>query len=64
LVSSLLQDSFVGEATNGQPSRQGDIEMGMQVQRSNSDLGMETFNKQVHHVFAILFILIFYAFNC
>ncbi|PNX75464.1 syntaxin-131-like protein, partial [Trifolium pratense] len=46
-MNDLLTDSFVGEATNGQPSRQGDIEMGMQVQRSNSDLGMETFNKQI-----------------
>jgi len=46
-----LQDSFVGEASNGQPSRERDIEMG-QVPRSNSDMGMESFNKQVHNVHA------------
>ncbi|CAL5200526.1 unnamed protein product [Lathyrus oleraceus] len=46
-MNDLLTDSFVSEATNGQPSRQGDIEMGMQVPGSNSDMGMEAFNKQI-----------------
>ncbi|KAG4961082.1 hypothetical protein JHK87_037715 [Glycine soja] len=46
-MNDLLTDSFVGEASNGQPSRQSDIEMG-QVPRSNSDMGMEAFNKQIH----------------
>ncbi|XP_027187073.1 syntaxin-132-like isoform X2 [Cicer arietinum] len=44
-MNDLLTDSFVSEANNAQPFRQGDIEMGMQ--RSNSDMGMETFNKQI-----------------
>ncbi|KAL5151920.1 putative syntaxin-131 [Glycine soja] len=47
IVENFLKDSFVGEASNGQPSRQSDIEMG-QVPRSNSDMGMEAFNKQIH----------------
>ncbi|OIW04058.1 hypothetical protein TanjilG_04249 [Lupinus angustifolius] len=47
-MNDLLTDSFVGEVNNGQTSRQGDIEMGSQVQRSNSDMGMEAFNKQIH----------------
>ncbi|KAG2371615.1 Syntaxin-132 protein [Vigna angularis] len=46
-MNDLLTDSFVGEASNGQPSRESDIEMG-QVPRSNSDMGMEAFNKQIH----------------
>ena len=50
-LHSFLQDSFVGGAGNGQPSRETDIEMG-QVPRSNSDMGMEAFNKQVHNVHA------------
>ncbi|CAL0326167.1 unnamed protein product [Lupinus luteus] len=33
---------------NGQTSRHGDIEMGLQVPRSNSHMGMEAFNKQIH----------------
>ncbi|RYR43207.1 hypothetical protein Ahy_A08g039636 isoform B [Arachis hypogaea] len=49
-MNDLLTDSFADEGNHGQPSRQGDIEMGMQVQRSNSDLGMEAFNKQIHEV--------------
>jgi len=48
----LLQDSFVSEANHGQPSRQGDIEMGLQDQRSSSDMGMEAFNKQVNYMFS------------
>ncbi|XP_027927558.1 syntaxin-132-like [Vigna unguiculata] len=46
-MNDLLTDSFVGEASNGQPSRESDVEMG-QVPRSNSDMGMEAFNKQIH----------------
>ncbi|ESW21957.1 hypothetical protein PHAVU_005G114200 [Phaseolus vulgaris] len=46
-MNDLLTDSFVGEASNGHPSRESDIEMG-QVPRSNSDMGMEAFNKQIH----------------
>ncbi|KAI4322541.1 hypothetical protein L6164_022224 [Bauhinia variegata] len=45
-MNDLLADSFVSEAS-GQPSRQNDIEMGVQVQRSNSDMGMGAFNKQI-----------------
>ncbi|XP_014515768.1 syntaxin-132-like isoform X1 [Vigna radiata var. radiata] len=48
-MNDLLTDSFVGEAGNGQPSRESDIEMG-QAPRSNSDMGMEAFNKQIHEV--------------
>nr|AFK42556.1 unknown [Medicago truncatula] len=46
-MNDLLTDSFVSEANHGQPSRQGDIEMGLQDQRSSSDMGMEAFNKQI-----------------
>ncbi|XP_058779941.1 syntaxin-132-like isoform X2 [Vicia villosa] len=46
-MNDLLTDSFVSEATNGQPSRHGDIEMGMQGPGSNSDMGMDAFNKQI-----------------
>lgn len=49
-MNDLLTDSFVSEATHGQPSRQGDIEMGMQAPRSNPDMGMEVFNKQTQEV--------------
>ncbi|GFY97476.1 syntaxin of plants 132 [Actinidia rufa] len=42
-------DSFVSDA-KGQPSREPDIEMGMRLPRSNSDMGMETFNKQMQDV--------------
>ncbi|KAJ0110961.1 hypothetical protein Patl1_02048 [Pistacia atlantica] len=48
-MNDLLTDSFVGDA-KGQPSRDNDIEMGMQVPRSNSDMGMEAFNKQMQEV--------------
>lgn len=46
-MNDLLTDSFVSEANHGQPSRQSDIEMGMQVPRSHSDMGMDAFNKQI-----------------
>lgn len=36
-----FQDSFVGDA------KERDIEMGTRVLRTNSDLGLEAFNKQV-----------------
>ncbi|CAL5403484.1 unnamed protein product [Camellia sinensis] len=42
-------DSFVGDAKD-HPSRDADIEMGARVPRSNSDLGMEAFNKQIQDV--------------
>ncbi|OIW09233.1 hypothetical protein TanjilG_01354 [Lupinus angustifolius] len=47
-MNDLLTDSFVIEVKKAQPSRQSDIEMGMQVPGSNSDLGLEAFNKQIH----------------
>ncbi|PSS16164.1 Syntaxin-132 like [Actinidia chinensis var. chinensis] len=48
-MNDLLTDSFVSDA-KGQPSREPDIEMGMRLPRSNSDMGMETFNKQMQDV--------------
>ncbi|EXC23124.1 Putative syntaxin-131 [Morus notabilis] len=48
-MNDLLTDSFVGDA-KGQPSREDDIEMGRQIQRSNTDIGMEAFNKQIQEV--------------
>ncbi|KAL7000159.1 hypothetical protein U1Q18_001310 [Sarracenia purpurea var. burkii] len=48
-MNDLLADSFVSDA-RGQPSREPDIEMGPRVPRSNSELGMEAFNKQIHDV--------------
>ncbi|XP_044465818.1 syntaxin-132-like isoform X1 [Mangifera indica] len=48
-MNDLLTDSFVSDA-KGQPSRDNDIEMGMRDPRSNSDLGMEAFNKQIQEV--------------
>lgn len=41
-----FQDSFVGDA-KGNTSRAPDIEMGSRFTRSSSELGMESFNKQV-----------------
>ena len=41
-----LQDSFVEDAKVGAP-KETDIEMGTRILRTNSDLGLETFNKQV-----------------
>ena len=41
-----FQDSFVGDA-KVQPPKERDIEMGTRVLRTNSDLGLEAFNKQV-----------------
>lgn len=49
-MNDLLTDSFVSDA-RGQPSRNNnDIEMGMRVPRSNSDMGMEGFNKQIQEI--------------
>ncbi|XP_057488791.1 syntaxin-132-like isoform X3 [Actinidia eriantha] len=48
-MNDLLTDSFVSDA-KGQPSREPDIEMAMRLPRSNSDMGMETFNKQMQDV--------------
>ncbi|GLU08571.1 hypothetical protein SLE2022_254770 [Rubroshorea leprosula] len=48
-MNDLLADSFAGD-TRGHPSRNNDIEMGLQVSTSNSDMGMEAFNKQTQEV--------------
>ncbi|KAK6120620.1 hypothetical protein DH2020_045632 [Rehmannia glutinosa] len=48
-MNDLLTDSFVSDV-KGNPSREPDIEMGSRVPRSNSDLGMESFNKQIQEV--------------
>ncbi|CAK9169470.1 unnamed protein product [Ilex paraguariensis] len=48
-MNDLLTDSFVSDAKE-HPSRGPDIEMGTRVPRSNSDLGMEAFNKQIQEV--------------
>ncbi|KAK4484849.1 hypothetical protein RD792_007449 [Penstemon davidsonii] len=49
-MNDLLTDSFVGDA-KGNPSRDDhDIEMGSRYTRSNSELGMESFNKQIQEV--------------
>ncbi|KAI8551895.1 hypothetical protein RHMOL_Rhmol06G0222900 [Rhododendron molle] len=45
-MNDLLSDSFDPDARN-QPSREQDIEMGTRVTRSASDLGMDSFNKQI-----------------
>uniref|UniRef100_A0A5B7AXF5 t-SNARE coiled-coil homology domain-containing protein n=1 Tax=Davidia involucrata TaxID=16924 RepID=A0A5B7AXF5_DAVIN len=48
-MNDLLTDSFVSDAKD-HPSRETDIEMGTRVPRSNSDLGMDAFNKQIQEV--------------
>lgn len=48
-MNDLLTDSFVGDA-KGSPLREPDIEMGTRYPRSNSDMGMEGFNKQIQEV--------------
>ncbi|KAL0405436.1 UNVERIFIED_CONTAM: syntaxin [Sesamum latifolium] len=48
-MNDLLTDSFVGEVKDNH-SREHDIEMGSRVPRSNSDLGMESFHKQIQEV--------------
>ncbi|KAI9176255.1 hypothetical protein LWI28_002120 [Acer negundo] len=48
-MNDLLTDSFVSEA-RGQQSRDNDIEMGTRVPRSNSDMGMDAFHKQIQEI--------------
>ncbi|GMY09916.1 syntaxin-132-like isoform X1 [Fagus crenata] len=48
-MNDLLTDSFVSEV-KGQTSRENDIEMGMRVPGSNTDMGMGAFNKQIQEV--------------
>ncbi|MQM01102.1 hypothetical protein Taro_033848 [Colocasia esculenta] len=45
---SLSRDSF--ELPRGQPSRDGDIEMGTQPQMNSAELGLESFFKQVQDI--------------
>ncbi|KAG8364605.1 hypothetical protein BUALT_Bualt18G0014600 [Buddleja alternifolia] len=46
---SVFQDSFVTDA-EVRSSREPDIEMGTRVPRSNSSIGLESFNKQIEEV--------------
>ncbi|TXG55349.1 hypothetical protein EZV62_020605 [Acer yangbiense] len=48
-MNDLLTDSFVSEA-RAQQSRDNDIEMGTRVPRSNSDMGMDAFHKQIQEI--------------
>ncbi|KAL9159141.1 hypothetical protein ABFS82_08G115300 [Erythranthe guttata] len=48
-MNDLLTDSFVSDV-KGNTSRERDIEMGSRFPRSNSDLAMESFNKQIQEV--------------
>ncbi|CAK7334131.1 unnamed protein product [Dovyalis caffra] len=48
-MNDLLTDSFVGDSKGHRPI-EDDIEMGIRVPRSNSDMGMEAFNKQIQEV--------------
>ncbi|KAF2284976.1 hypothetical protein GH714_033964 [Hevea brasiliensis] len=48
LMGGVSKDSFVGDAKR--PPSNNDIEMGMQLPRSNSDMGMDAFNKQIQDV--------------
>ncbi|GAV81290.1 Syntaxin domain-containing protein/SNARE domain-containing protein [Cephalotus follicularis] len=48
-MNDLLTDSFVGDAKDP-PSRYEDIEMGTRVPRSNPDMGMESFDKQIQEI--------------
>ncbi|KAK6918884.1 Syntaxin, N-terminal domain [Dillenia turbinata] len=52
-MNDLLTDSFVGDA-KAHSSRERDVEMGTQFPRSNSDVGMEAFNKQIQEVEKLL----------
>ncbi|KAG0473791.1 hypothetical protein HPP92_015141 [Vanilla planifolia] len=47
-MNNLLTDSF--ELPHGQPSRDGDIEEGLQAPMQSSELGMEGFFKQVQEI--------------
>ncbi|XP_030459608.1 syntaxin-132-like [Syzygium oleosum] len=48
-MNDLLTDSFVSDAKI-QPPSEGDVEMGARLPRSNSDMGLEAFNKQIQEV--------------
>ncbi|XP_030544300.1 syntaxin-132-like [Rhodamnia argentea] len=48
-MNDLLTDSFVSDAKI-QPPSEGDVEMGAPLPRSNSDMGLEAFNKQIQEV--------------
>ncbi|KAF5726444.1 putative syntaxin [Tripterygium wilfordii] len=48
-MNDLLTDSFVGDAKN-RPPNTGDVEMGMRDPKSDSNAGMEAFNKQIQEV--------------
>ncbi|KAF7851068.1 hypothetical protein BT93_L4686 [Corymbia citriodora subsp. variegata] len=48
-MNDLLTDSFVSD-TKIQPPSEGDVEMGTRLPRSNSDMGLEAFNKQIQEV--------------
>lgn len=48
-MNDLLTDSFVSDAKIQRPP-EGDVEMGERLPRSNSDMGLEAFNKQIQEV--------------
>ncbi|XP_042037933.1 syntaxin-132-like [Salvia splendens] len=48
-MNDLLTDSFVGDA-KGNTSRESDIEMGPRLPRSNSDVALESFHKQIQEI--------------
>ncbi|KAI3440873.1 uncharacterized protein J3R85_002898 [Psidium guajava] len=48
-MNDLLTDSFVSDAKIEPPS-ESDVEMGTRLPRSNSDMGLEAFNKQIQEV--------------
>lgn len=48
-MNDLLTDSFVSDAKD-KPSRERDIEMGSRLPRSDSDKGLDAFNKQIQDV--------------
>ncbi|KAL8131226.1 syntaxin-132-like [Apium graveolens] len=49
-MNDLLTDSFVSNGKNNPSTEPTDIEMGIRLPPSNSDMGMEAFNTQVHEV--------------
>ncbi|KVI04185.1 Syntaxin, N-terminal [Cynara cardunculus var. scolymus] len=48
-MNDLLSDSFVSDARE-HPPRDMDIQMSTRLPRSNSDMGMESFNKQIQDI--------------
>nr|KAJ0190534.1 hypothetical protein LSAT_V11C800441160 [Lactuca sativa] len=48
-MNDLLSESFVSDARE-HPPRDMDIQMSTRLPRSNSDMGMETFNKQIQEI--------------